>query len=186
MNTNNTAGLNTPPVPLAASGAVLGATAYAPANGYWLPTPNGAGFATASGLPIIKGFIKIEVQTAYGNPCGTWQRRDPRSSGFWLCRSQYQPMVGLPPAQYGASEPLLGCRDVQWDPDRCERVSDVHPNAIIRLERVRDNPSNSNATQALVVELTMPRPPVSAIRRTRPITGRTHSLTRVRARFTRP
>src|ERR1700730_14585426 len=75
MNTKNLAGYNPPPVPLAASGAAKGAgiTAYNPTDGYWLPTPNVAQYAAASGLPIIKGFIKIEVQTAYGNPCGTWK-----------------------------------------------------------------------------------------------------------------
>ena len=75
MTANNTAApsLNTPPVPLAASGAVKGAVAYSTADGYWLPTPNAAGFATASGLPIIKGFLKIDLQTAYGNPCGLWK-----------------------------------------------------------------------------------------------------------------
>ena len=143
MNTNNTAGLNTPPVPLAASGAVLGATAYAPANGYWLPTPNAAGFATASGLPIIKGFIKIEVQTAYGNPCGTWQDVTLEVLAFGYAGRNINPWSGLTAAQYGTSEPLLGLPGAQLGPPTgANACQDVHPNAIIRLERVRDNPSN--------------------------------------------
>ncbi len=52
-------------LPLAASGAVN--TTYTPGSstgdGYWVP----------SGTPIIKGFIKIEAQTSYGVPCGTYK-----------------------------------------------------------------------------------------------------------------
>jgi Tfp pilus assembly protein PilX len=139
MNTNNTAGYNTPPVPLAASGAVKGATAYNPADGYWLPTPNAAGYATASGLPIIKGFIKIEVQTAYGNPCGTWRDVTLEVLSYGYAGQNLNPWSGLTAAQYGTSEPLLGLPGAVLGQSSCQNV---HPNAIIRLERVRDNPSN--------------------------------------------
>jgi Tfp pilus assembly protein PilX len=145
MNTNNIAGYNTPPVPLAASGAVKGATAYAPADGYWLPTPNAAGFATASGLPIVKGFIKIEVQTAYGNPCGTWKDVTLEVLGYGYAGRNLYPQVGLTAAQYGTAEPLLVLPAASIPPSTCQ---DVHPNAIIRLERVRDNPSNWANTNA--------------------------------------
>ena len=51
----------TPLVPLAASG---GGAAYNAGNGYWLP----------AGYPIIKGFIKIEIQPySGGGGCGTWK-----------------------------------------------------------------------------------------------------------------
>ena len=144
MNTNNTAGYNTPPVPLAASGAAKGATAYSTANGYWLPTPNAAPYATASGLPIIKGFIKIEVQTAYGNPCGTWKDVTVEVLGYGYAGRNLNPQTGLTAAQYGTSEPLLALGTTLLGQSSCQ---DVHPNAIIRLERVRDNPSNySNAS----------------------------------------
>jgi Tfp pilus assembly protein PilX len=139
MTANNTAGYNTPPVPLAASGAAVGATAYNPANGYWLPTPSGAGYATASGLPIIKGFIKIEVQTAYGNPCGSWKDVTLEVLSYGYAGRNLNPLTGLTAAQYGTSEPLLALPGALLVPSTCE---DVHPNAIIRLERVRDNPSN--------------------------------------------
>jgi Tfp pilus assembly protein PilX len=145
MNTNNTAGYNTPPVPLAASGAVKGATAYAPANGYWLQTPNAVGYATASGLPIIKGFIKIEVQTAYGNPCGTWKDVTLEVLGYGYAGRNLYPQSGLTAAQFGTTEPLLSLPGAQLAPSTCQ---DVHPNAIIRLERVRDNPSNWANTSA--------------------------------------
>ena len=49
------------PLPLAASGAT-GAT-YDAGNGYRGP----------NGTPIVTGFIKIDAQTAYGNPCGSWK-----------------------------------------------------------------------------------------------------------------
>jgi hypothetical protein len=50
-------------LPLAQSGAAPGAAAYNATDGYWLP----------NGYPIIKSYIKIEEQTAYGSPCGTWK-----------------------------------------------------------------------------------------------------------------
>jgi Tfp pilus assembly protein PilX len=148
MNTNNTAGYNTPPVPLAASGAAKGAgiTAYNPANGYWLPTPNVAQYAAASGLPIIKGFLKIEVQTAYGNPCGTWKDVTLEVLAYGYSGRNMNPLGSAASpltagTQYGIAEPLLGLPTTQLVPSPC---ADVHPNAIIRLERVRDNPANYN------------------------------------------
>ncbi|HYL63934.1 MAG TPA: hypothetical protein VE077_15050 [Candidatus Methylomirabilis sp.] len=140
MNTNNTAGYNTPPVPLAASGAVKGATTYNNADGYWLPTPNAAQFATASGLPIIKGFLKIEVQTSYGNPCGTWKDVTLEVLSYGYAGRNMNPLSGLALGTgYGTGEPLQGLPTAQLPASTCQ---DVHPNAIIRLERVRDNPSN--------------------------------------------
>ncbi|HKV25168.1 MAG TPA: hypothetical protein VJN93_11310 [Candidatus Acidoferrum sp.] len=145
MTTNNAAGYNTPPVPLAASGSVKGATAYSNANGYWLPTPNAAPYNTASGLPIIKGYIKIEVQTAYGNPCGTWRDVTLEVLSYGYAGRNLNPWSGLSAAQYGTAEPLLGLPGALLNPSTCQ---DVHPNAIIRLERVRDNPSDWANTNA--------------------------------------
>jgi len=139
MTTNNTAGRNTPPVPLAASGAVKGATAYASANGYWLPTPNAAAYSTAAGLPIIQGYLKIEVQTAYGTPCGTWRDVTTEVLSYGYAGRNLNPQTGLTAAQYGTAEPLLGLPGAILGGSSCQ---DVHPNAIIRLERVRDNPAN--------------------------------------------
>jgi len=146
MTTNNTAGYNTPPVPLAASGAVKGVTTgYNSANGYWLSTPSGAGYATASGLPIVTGYIKIEVQTAYGNPCGTWRDVTNEVLSYGYAGRNLNPQTGLTAAQYGTSEPLLALPAAALGASTCQ---DVHPNAIIRLERVRDNPSNWANTNA--------------------------------------
>ncbi|MGC2530300.1 MAG: hypothetical protein WA639_21345 [Candidatus Acidiferrum sp.] len=140
MVANNTAGYDTPPVPLAASGAVKGATVYNTTNGYWLPTPNVAAYTTGSGLPIIKGYIKIEVQTAYGNPCGTWKDVTLEVLSYGYAGKNLYPQTGLASGTgYGTAEPLLSLPTAQLAVSPCQ---DVHPNAIIRLERVRDNPSN--------------------------------------------
>jgi hypothetical protein len=57
-NLNNN---NVTPLPLATSGA--SGASWNAADGYWLP----------NGYPLITGYIKIEEQIAYGNPCGTWK-----------------------------------------------------------------------------------------------------------------
>lgn len=160
MTTNNTAGRNTPPVPLAASGAVKGATAYSPSgttgNGYWLPTPNVAAYTTGSGLPIIQGYILIEVQTSYGNPCGTWQDVTQEVLSYGYAGRNINPNptgANLTATQYGSTEPLLTLTATEVAAPTgagaaatpCE---DVHPNALIRLERVRDNPSTYATTNA--------------------------------------
>lgn len=110
-------------VPLAASGA-QGAT-YSALDGYWLP----------QNVPIIKGYIKIEAQTSYGVPCGTYQDvtaeilsqgyagEDLNPGGYATYGAGLLPVA--PNSQIAANS---GC-------------AEPHPNAIIRLERVRDNPS---------------------------------------------
>jgi len=167
MTTNNTAGYNTPPVPLAASGAALGATAYSPSgttgNGYWLPTPNVPAYSTGSGLPIIQGYILIEVQTAYGNPCGTWQDVTQEVLSYGYAGRNINPnpnpttqganLSSTPTPQYGSSEPLLTLYPGEVAAPTLTGTAatpceDVHPNAIIRLERVRDNPSTYATTSA--------------------------------------
>jgi PilX N-terminal len=111
-------------LPLAASGA---AGASYGADGYWVP----------ANTPIIKGYIKIEAQTSYGVPCGTYKDvtaeilglgyagrvTNPFSSGLWA-------WVNAP------SLPALPSS--QETPSAC---ADPNPNAVIRFERIRDNPS---------------------------------------------
>jgi len=163
MNTNNTAGLNTQPVALAASGAPGTSTSYNPTNlvtgdpqGYWIPKNN----------PVIKGYIKIEVQKGYATPCNAWKDvtievlglgyagkninptpitgagsvpanqipllRDNTNGGTVGNHSQLTPPVGSAVAFSGLVSPIP--------------CLDLHPNAIIRLERVRDNPSTATST----------------------------------------
>jgi len=156
MNTRNTASpsLNTPPVPLAASGAVWKtATAYSTADGYWLPTPNGntpngTPYATGFGLPVIKGFIKIELQTTYGTPaniCGTGKDVTLEVLSYGYAGRNINPQGGglVSGTGFSTSEPILALPVSQVPaPVGGTACQDVHPNAIIRLERVRDNPSN--------------------------------------------
>jgi Tfp pilus assembly protein PilX len=152
MTTNNTNGWITPPVPLAASGAAQGAgvTAYNPTDGYWLPTPNTASYSVGSGLPIIKGFIKIEVQTSYGSPCGSWKDVTLEVLGYGYAGRNIDPNPTganlTAGTQYGTNEPLLTIPPTTIGPPTgASACADVHPNAIIRLERVRDNPSTYNS-----------------------------------------
>lgn len=221
---NKMVSYGTIPLPLAASGAALTATGYNAGDGYWLP----------ANYPIVKGYIKIQAQTAYGAPCGTWQdvtaeilalgyaganinpvpqalnstsQLNPEWSGVGgtyagvgasNCASktscnQMDPLGGpgsgypLPaafaststaysainakqvqitlcsngasgcPASYtGPGYPLPNAGTAQVGPQnqtgtalsagtytgQTGRCLDPHPNAIIRLERIRDNPSS--------------------------------------------
>jgi hypothetical protein len=163
MTANNTAGLNTQPVALAASGALGTSTSYNPTNivtgdpqGYWIPKAK----------PIIKGFIKIEVQKGYGSPCNAWKdvTIEVLSLGYAGKDINPTPITGAGSTAAGLI-PLL--RDntngatvgnhSQLTPPVGNAVAfsglvapipclDVHPNAIIRLERVRDNPSTATTT----------------------------------------
>jgi hypothetical protein len=158
MTTNNTAGYNTPPVPLAASGAALGATGYSPSgttgNGYWLTTPNATGFTTGSGLPIIKGYIKIEVNQSPSNLCTSWKDVTLEVLSYGYAGRNINPNptgANLTSTQYGSSQPLLTLGTTEVNPPAgtgaaATPCQDVHPNAIIRLERVRDNPSTYATT----------------------------------------
>jgi Tfp pilus assembly protein PilX len=139
MNANNTAGFSTLPVPLAASAAALNAPGYNFADGYWLPGPTTA--QPNYGTPTIKGFIKIEIQTNYsGTPCGTWKDVTLEVLGYGYAGRDLYPQATLTGSQFGANEPLMTLPTSGQIP--ASTCPDVHPNAIIRLERVRDNPSN--------------------------------------------
>jgi len=118
----------TPGVPLAASGA-QSATTYDPANGYWLPT----------GAPIITGYIKIEIQTAYGVPCGTWKDVTHEILNLGVAGRNLNPLTTPNAPQL----PALG--NGQAPPSTCPQPN---PDAVIRLERVRDNPSNASTAGA--------------------------------------
>jgi hypothetical protein len=161
MTANNTAGLNTQPVALAASGSPN--TSYNPTNivtgdpyGYWIPNTK----------PIIKGFIKIEVQKGYGSPCNGWKDVTIEVLSFGYAGKNINPTPSTGSGSVPANQiPLL--RDntngatvgnhSQLTPPVGNAVAfsglvapipclDVHPNAIIRLERVRDNPSSATTT----------------------------------------
>ena len=133
-------------VPLAASGAKTTstlATGYQAGDGYWLPY----------GQPVIQGFIKIEEQTSYaGNPCGTWRdvtlevlslgyvgrNINPKAvNNVGPTAAAGQPLAALIPIPSAAGNVALG-------PQAGTCGANPHNNAVIRLERVRDNPSNGS------------------------------------------
>jgi hypothetical protein len=138
-------------VPIAESGAVTSTHAVDTAaagygtstNGYWLP----------NGQALINGYIKIEIQTAYpttAGACGTWKdvtaavlalgiaggNINPNKN-FTLGTNSYYSLPALFP-QAGSSPSSTG----QIAPTTCANISTT---AIIRLERLRDNPSTGTA-----------------------------------------
>ncbi len=123
----------TPLVPLAASGGAPVGGAYSAANGYWLP----------NGYPIIKGFIKIEIQPfSGGGGCNTWIDVTKEILAWGYAGRNLYPVNGvLPPLL-----PALPGAEVVEGAAAGTPCPEPHPNAIIRLERIRDNPSNQAAT----------------------------------------
>jgi hypothetical protein len=118
------------PVPLAASGAAGGA--YSAADGYWQIGPNASATPPVDGTPIITGYIKIDAQSPYGTPCGGYTDVTKEILSLGYAGRNINPVSMAPPtlaALPGAPIPPSPCLD-------------PHPNAILRLERVRDNPSN--------------------------------------------
>ena len=130
---SETGGAGSSLLPLAASGATAGTYTTSPGDGYWLP----------NGTPIIKGFIKIEAQTSYGVPCGTYtdvtteilglgyvgRNTNPYKSSLWTWVNP----PSLPALPSGEVSGTTAC------------TVDPNPNAVIRLERIRDNPSSGSA-----------------------------------------
>jgi hypothetical protein len=119
-------------VPLASSGA--GAT-YVPSAPSGAPTGNG--YWTAAGVASDPGFLKIEVQTNQGTPCGAWQDVTLEVLGLGYVGKNINP-VGVVP---DTSLPILPTAQMpaQNAAGSCQEPS---PNAIIRLQRIRDNPGN--------------------------------------------
>ncbi len=133
--------------PIATSGATGGPN-YSASDGYWTAVntpvlgngdPTGASAAVPRGAGALSptpnaGYIKIEIQTAYAvapNPCGTWKDVTAQVLGLGIAGRN------LAPGNYGAGNygdkllaPIVG--GTCPEPD---------PLAIVRLERIRDNPS---------------------------------------------
>ena len=119
-------------VPLAAS-----AGGFPPTLGTY--TANTYGYWQSLGSPSVSGYIKIEAQTAYGSPCGTWRdvTREVLSLGY--AGRNINRQTGAPAlAPTLLPWPLPGAA-AEINPSTC---ADPHPNAVVRLERIRDNPSN--------------------------------------------
>jgi hypothetical protein len=115
-------------IPLATSGAAS-AVNYTAADGYWIKKDK----------PIITGYIKIEIQTNYGNPCGTWKDVTKEILNLGIAGRNLYPLTAP------ASPTLPALPGGQVAASACGYPS---PNAVIRLERVRDNPSNALAVNS--------------------------------------
>jgi hypothetical protein len=124
-----------------------------PGDGYWQP----------NGKPVITGYIKIDAQTAYDAPCGTWKdvTQEILSLGYagpnmnpvyqssdaktvkanWTYNGDPSPKTGDPTGYFSW---LPGLPAAQIKPSTC---SGPHPNAIIRIEHIRDNPSSVQYSQ---------------------------------------
>ncbi len=171
----------TTPLPLAGSGAAAGAAAYVAGagggDGYWQPT----------GTKIITGYIKIDAQTTYGSPCGTYKDVTQEILSLGYAGRNINPMPqsydgtnlnpnwgGLSTQMQGSSAaapylPLPTVPTVNPSTGAAVQVNyqnaapmaagtynvaafgtgtcmDPHPNAVIRLERIRDNPSSVPVT----------------------------------------
>jgi len=188
------------PLPLAASGAASTTATGAAGNytqginggdGYWQVGPTGTATAPTFGTPIITGFLKIDAQTSYGSPCGTWKDVTLEILGLGYTGRNINPLPqsfdgnNLSP-NWGGTNALMQGTSVRLapmgptpplptlpviDPNTGAQVQmnyqngpnfattattftkalfntatcrDPHPNAVIRLERIRDNPSSVN------------------------------------------
>ena len=157
----------TTPLPLAASGAATGA--YLPGTGVGgAATPGGDGYWQANAKKIITGYIKIDAQTTYGSPCGAYvdvtqeilslgyagRNINPVSQSLgggnlnpaWAGTNTFMQggaapaLPALPAAQMpGQNSAPMGAGIFTGANGSCK---DPHPNAVIRLERIRDNPSS--------------------------------------------
>jgi PilX N-terminal len=123
-------------VPLAASGA--GAT-YSSSNGYWVP----------ANAPIITGWLKIEAQTSYptGVGCGSYVDVTNEILALGYAGANLNPVSGTAPPTL----PALPGSQIGPTPGNCLSPD---PNAVLILERVRDNPSTRSTNAGCGVSAT--------------------------------
>jgi hypothetical protein len=192
-------GTGATPLPLAASGSAAAVVTGNYVQGYVPVEPpavaatgtiGGDGYWQPAATPIITGFIKIDAQTAYGSPCGTYKdvTLEVLSLGYAgkninpvsqsLDGNNLNPMwSGTPAAMDLGKSPalpalqnVLSAAAVQLSGQTNQNGAagtamaagtftgpstnpatagystgtclDPHPKAVIRLERIRDNPSS--------------------------------------------
>jgi hypothetical protein len=146
-------------VPLATSGSVVPGV-YTPSTRTTLTTPPaGDGYWIQGGTPTIHGYIKIEVQNVPYNACSfTDVTEEVLGYGYVGKNANPLPLPGvaapLIPVSSGASPvlPLLPSAAVgSMTPTvaGADTCPDGHPKAIIRLQRLRDNPSVPGADTSL-------------------------------------
>jgi hypothetical protein len=123
------------PVPLAASGAAgkTVAAGYNTNDGYWQVGPTGTATAPTYGTPIITGYIKIDAGgPTYGSPCNAGRDVTVEILSLGYAGRNINPTTSVAAPQLPALPGAFVAPSTCLDP---------HPNAVIRLERVRDNPS---------------------------------------------
>ncbi|MHB8755382.1 MAG: hypothetical protein ACYC92_10575 [Candidatus Acidiferrales bacterium] len=123
--------------PVATSGASGGTYVPGTGNGYWTPV----GTPLLGGSIAAPSYIKIEIQTAYAvppAPCGTWKDVTAEVLGFGIAGRN------LHPGNYSRynSSYLPSGPGSEIGPSGC---ADPSPNAIVRLERLRDNPTTASS-----------------------------------------
>jgi Tfp pilus assembly protein PilX len=136
-------------VPLATSGAVnLGYTPSTRQTGSLSLPPVGDGYWIPQGTPLIHGYIKIEVQTVPYNVCN-FTDVTKEVLGYGYVGKNINPLGlagGSVPAS-SAANPVLPLLPTAAVGSQTTGVAgaipcpDAHPLAIIRLQRLRDNPS---------------------------------------------
>ncbi len=150
----------TVPLPLAASGAPAASGAYTPGTGApVLPAPQpGDGYWEPANTPIITGYLKIDAQTTYGSPCGASVDVTQEILSLGYAGKNLNPVVqSIDGVKVAANWTFTGAQDgispYTWlpslpggalPPSAC---LDPHPNAVIRLERIRDNASSASYSQ---------------------------------------
>lgn len=129
--------------PIAASAASGGS--YSASNGYW--TASGTpvlGAGMPSGATPTAGYIKIEIETTYAAPpapCGTWKDVTAQVLAFGIAGPNLYPAA----AGSAVSPNLPSLPGSQLALSTCTATTQMpSPNSIVRLERVRDNPSTAN------------------------------------------
>jgi Tfp pilus assembly protein PilX len=131
-------------VPLPTSGANAGNPGtYSSANGYW----------TTAGNPTITGYIKIEIQTPPYNACN-WTDVTAEVLGYGYVGKNANPTTGVAPPTLPAL-PAAEVGSLTAGQPGADICADGHAQAIIRLERIRDNPSTQPANPCAVTGTTI-------------------------------
>ncbi len=124
-------------VPLASAG---GLAIYTPSSEV---APAGDGYWVAPGIATTAGFLKIEIQLGPSmalSPCGTFQDVTLEVLGLGYVGKNINPTGPVPLL---ASPILPGLPVAQQAPD-AGICPEPFPNALIRLQRIRDNPGPGN------------------------------------------
>jgi Tfp pilus assembly protein PilX len=140
-------------VPLATSGAV--AAGYTPSTrqpGALTLPPVGDGYWIGNGAPLIHGYIKIEIQNVPYNACSFTDVTE-EVLGYGYVGKNANPVGAaggtVPVSTFGAPVlPLLPTAEVgsmTTGVAGAVPCPDGHPLAIIRLQRMRDNPASGFA-----------------------------------------